>query len=61
MTAQSTIHDSLSQQQAVTGETLDEEANNLTIYQRAFEGSARFITVVDEHMQPVRGLIQRTD
>jgi flagellar hook-associated protein 1 FlgK len=58
VTAQSAIHDALNaQQQAISGVSLDEEAINLTKYQRAFEGSARFISVVDQMMQTVLGLI----
>jgi flagellar hook-associated protein 1 FlgK len=58
VTAQNAIHDTLyAQQQAISGVSMDEEAINLTKYQRAFEGSARFITVVDEMMQTLLGLI----
>lgn len=58
-TAQSTIVSSITaQQQAISGVSMDEEAINLTRFQRAFEGSARFITVVDEMMQTVLGLVQ---
>lgn len=53
-TAQSTIYNSIyNQQQAISGVSMDEEAVNLTKYQRAFEGSAQFITVVNELMQTV--------
>jgi len=54
-TIQSTL---LAQQQSVSGVSMDEETVNMMQYQRAFEGSARFITVVDEMMQDVLGLIQ---
>jgi flagellar hook-associated protein 1 FlgK len=58
-TAQGAIHDTLfAQQQAISGVSMDEEAVNLTQYQRAFQGSARFISVVDDMMQTVLGLIQ---
>lgn len=58
-TAQTQIHDTLAaQQQSISGVNMDEEAINLTKYQRAFEGSARFITVVDQMMQTVLGLIR---
>ncbi len=58
VTAQNAIHDTLyAQQQAISGVSMDEEAINLTKYQRAFEGSARFITVVDQMMQVVLGLV----
>ncbi len=36
------------QQSAVSGVSLDEEATNLVMYQRAYEASARVISVVDE-------------
>src|SRR4029077_4898992 len=58
VTAQGAIHDTLfAQQQAISGVSLDEEAITLTKYQRAFQGSARFITVVDELMQTVLSLV----
>jgi flagellar hook-associated protein 1 FlgK len=58
VTAQNTIYDTLyAQQQAISGVSLDEEAINLTKYQRAFQGTARYITVVDEMMQAVLGLL----
>ena len=46
------------QQQSISGVSMDEEAINLMQYQRAFQGSARFITVVDEMLQTVLGLIR---
>jgi len=36
------------QQSAVSGVSLDEEATNLVLYQRAYEAAARVISVVDE-------------
>jgi flagellar hook-associated protein 1 len=58
VTAQTAIRDTIfAQQQAISGVSMDEEAINLTKYQRAFEGTARFISVVDEMMQTVLGLI----
>jgi flagellar hook-associated protein 1 FlgK len=52
------IVDSLeSQRQAVSGVSLDEEAINLLQYQRAYQGAARFLTVVDELMQTLLGII----
>jgi len=57
-TTRQTIHDTLfAQQQSISGVSMDEEAINLTQYQRAFQGSARFITVVDEMLQTILGLI----
>src|SRR5262249_14925785 len=59
VTTKGTIHDTLfAQQQSISGVSMDEEAVNLTKYQRAFQGTARFITVVDELMQTVLGLVQ---
>jgi flagellar hook-associated protein 1 FlgK len=57
--AQNAIRDTMyAQQQAISGVSLDEEAINLTKFQRAFQGTARYITVVDEMMQTVLGLIR---
>jgi len=39
------------QQQAVSGVNTDEEAINLMSFQRAYQASARFLSVVDEMMQ----------
>jgi len=59
VTAQSAIRDTIfAQQQAISGVSMDEEAINLTKYQRAFQGTARFISVVDEMMQTILGLVQ---
>jgi flagellar hook-associated protein 1 FlgK len=58
VTTQGAIHDTLfAQQQSISGVSMDEEAVNLTKYQRAFQGTARFITVVDDLMQTVLGLV----
>ena len=45
------------QQQSVSGVNADEEAINLLAYQRAYQGSARFLTVVDELMQTLLQLV----
>ena len=59
VTTQTAIHDTLNaQQQAISGVSMDEEAINLTRYQRAFQGTAKFITVVDEMMQTLLALVQ---
>ena len=59
VTTQTAIHDTIfAQQQSVSGVSMDEEALNLTKYQRAFQGTARFISVVDDMMQTVLGLIK---
>jgi flagellar hook-associated protein 1 len=46
-----------SQQAAVSGVNADEEAINLMMYQRAYQGNARFITVVDELMQTLLSIL----
>ncbi len=46
------------QREAVSGVSLDEEAINLMRYQRAFQGAARVITVVDELMQTMLGMVR---
>jgi len=57
-TAQTTIQQSLqAQQQAISGVSMDEEAINLTKYQRAYEGSAQFINVVNQLMQTLLTMI----
>ena len=49
--ADQVVLDSLfAQQQQVSGVSADEEAINLLAYQRAYQGSARFLSVVDELM-----------
>lgn len=40
-----------SQQQSISGVNVDEEAIDLIQYQRAFQASARFLTVIDEMFQ----------
>ncbi len=53
------VTDGLSaQQQSVSGVNLDEEAVNLLSFQRSYQGSARFISVVDEMLQTVLGLVK---
>ncbi len=50
--ASDTILSSLTaQRESVSGVNLDEEAVKLVTYQRAYEGAARYITVVDEMLQ----------
>jgi flagellar hook-associated protein 1 FlgK len=46
-----------SQRDAISGVSLDEETINLMANQRAFQGSARYITVVNEMLQTVLDLI----
>lgn len=51
------VRESLSaQRESISGVSLDEEAVNLIRYQRAFQGSARFITVVDELLDTLLSL-----
>ena len=43
------VFDSLTaQRESLSGVSIDEEAVNLMQYQRAFQGAARFLSVVDE-------------
>ncbi len=44
-------------QAAISGVNADEETINLLSYQRAYQASARFITVVDEMTQTLLGLV----
>lgn len=46
------------QREAISGVSLDEEAVNLMRYQRAFQGAARVISVVDELMDTMLGLVK---
>ena len=46
-----------SQQAAVSGVNADEETINLLQYQRAYQASARYLTVVDELLQTLLGVI----
>jgi len=56
--ADGTVRSTLeNQQQAISGVNADEETINLLQYQRGFQASARFITVVDEMMQTLLALI----
>ena len=45
------------QQQRVSGVNADEEAINLLSFQRTFQGSARFLQVVDELIETLLGLV----
>jgi len=45
--ADATYSSLLAQREAVSGVDLDEEAINLTKYERSFEGAARYLSVVD--------------
>lgn len=45
------------QQQSLSGVNADEEAINLLVFQRAYQGSARFLSVVDELLQTLLALL----
>ncbi len=46
-----------SQRDGVSGVSVDEESINLLTYQRQYQGAARFITVVDELLQTLLGIV----
>ncbi len=48
----------LAQREATSGVSLDEEAINLTKYQRSFQGAARFLSVLDSLADEVLDLVQ---
>lgn len=57
--AGSIIFDSLTaQREGVSGVSLDEEAVSMISYQRAFEGAARYMRVVDDMLQVLLGLVR---
>ncbi len=47
----------VAQREAVSGVNLDEEAVKLVTYQRAYEGAARYLSVVDELLRTLLGLV----
>jgi flagellar hook-associated protein 1 len=52
ITDQQTVQQMLEQQRAsISGVSLDEEMANLSIYQRAYQASARLMTVVDQLLE----------
>ncbi len=56
--AETIVLDNLNaQQQSVSGVNTDEETINLLQFQRAYQASARFVSVVDELFQTLLGLI----
>lgn len=56
--ADTIVRDNLeASRQAFSGVNSDEEAINLLVFQRAYQGSARFLSVVDEMVQTLLGLI----
>ena len=53
------ILDSLTnQRESVSGVNLDEEATNMITYQRAYEGAAQYMRVVDEMLQTLLTLVR---
>jgi len=59
LSANTTIQSTLSaQQQSVSGVSMDEETVNMMQYQRAFEGSAKYISTINQMMQDVLNLVQ---
>ncbi|HWL95015.1 MAG TPA: flagellar hook-associated protein FlgK [Phycisphaerae bacterium] len=57
--ASGVIFDSLTvQRESISGVNLDEEAVNLVQFQRAYEGAARYMQVVDEMLQTLLGLMR---
>jgi len=56
-TASKAVVDTLSnQREAISGVSMDEEAVNLMKYQRAYQGAARLITVVNDMMTTLMGM-----
>jgi flagellar hook-associated protein 1 FlgK len=56
--AASAVRDALQvQRESVSGVNLDEEAISLLQYQRAFQGAARFVSVVDQLLQETMALL----
>ncbi len=56
--AQTIVESLTSQRESVSGVSVDEEAINLLAFQRAYQGSARFVTVVDQLMETILGMIR---
>jgi flagellar hook-associated protein 1 FlgK len=46
------------QRQSISGVSTDEEAINMIIFQRAFQGAARYVSLIDEMLDEVIGLIR---
>jgi flagellar hook-associated protein 1 FlgK len=47
----------LAQREAVSGVSLDEEAINLTKYERSFQGASRFVSVLDSLSEEILALV----
>jgi flagellar hook-associated protein 1 len=57
--AQGILHDTLSSQvQSISGVSMDEETINLMNFQQAYQGTARYINVINQMMQTVLTLVQ---
>lgn len=57
--ASGVIFDSLTaQRESISGVNMDEEAVNLIQFQRAYEGAAKYMQVVDEMLQTLLGLLR---
>jgi flagellar hook-associated protein 1 FlgK len=46
------------QREAISGVSLDEEAINLSKFEKAFQGATRFLSVVDQLADEVLGLVR---
>lgn len=46
-----------SERQSISGVSVDEEAINMIIFQRAFQGAARFVTVIDDMLDEIMSLV----
>jgi len=56
--AATTVYESLyAQREAVSGVNLDEEAINLTKYETAYQGAARYLSVVDQLTEEIMALL----
>jgi len=56
---QQTVQEMLQQQRSsISGVSIDEEMTNLSVYQRAYQASARLITVVDDLLETLVNVIQ---
>jgi len=55
---QSVVDSLTSQKQSISGVSVDEESINLMAYQRAYQASARFITVVNQMMDTLMTMVQ---
>jgi flagellar hook-associated protein 1 FlgK len=57
--AADTVHASLTaQREAVAGVSLDEEALNLTVFERSFQGASRFLNVINNLSSELLSLVQ---